>query len=312
VRSQFNLFKTTGGKQHKFTFVFSFSTCHLLSLCNDAFRTAMTEESDLLLRRMLGQPVIIRDFRGRAIGVESAAPLQRMLGQAVIIRDFRRRAIGVDPCHRNQAATTTKTTPAPCTFLLETAPSRYQHDETYNNNGEVGCFVTFRLINNSEDQSNVGNNTVHSNNISGQEAPLYLTINMYGDEAQRAITEAVANSTPLLPVHVPLIVDFLVDRPTGPGDFEGPGFNYSPMTLSPAPKIGDPSFLQVFQLLRLNDYYGLEFYSIKTLFGTYWRSEHWNNTISQSPHVLRDERWRLKIYTPSPVPVKNQGGQKSA
>lgn len=210
-----------------------------------------------------------------------------MIGQPLEIRDFRGCAIVFDKS-KNQ---TTTNAPRGSKFLLERAPLRY-HDETYNG---IGLLVAFRLINDdnssNNDQTNVGNN---NNNENGQSSPLYLTINMYGDIVQRTISEAVANHTPLLPVHVPLIVDFLVDRPTGQENFEGAGFNYSPMTLAGPATPNCPSFLQVFQLVR-QDGGG---YGIKSLFGTYWRSEHWNGTVSQSPHCLRDETWRLVHSTP--------------
>jgi hypothetical protein len=150
--------------------------------------------------------------------------------------------------------------------------------------GNYNGVVAFRLIN--DDNANGGND----NNKNGQ-SPLYLTINMYGDTVRTTISEAVANDTPLLPVHVPLIVDFLVDRPSGQENFEGAGFNYSSMTLAEpgASSSSCPSFFQVFQLVRCDG--ATEDYGIKSLFGTYWRSEHWNGTISQSPHCFRDERW---------------------
>jgi hypothetical protein len=235
----------------------------------------------------------------------SSTPRQWMLGQTLEIRDFRGRAIAVDPSNGNQTITTNARGASTIRFLLETAPLRYQQDETYINGGGVGLLVAFRLIinnnNNNNNNPNVGNSSSSNNNNNNgpeQESPLYLTINMYGDEAQRTITEAVANYTPLLPVHVPLIVDFLVDRPTGPGNFEGPGYNYSPLTLAPGSPNYGPSFLQVFLLVRNGDnVLGERRYGIKSLFGTYWRSEHWNNTISQSPHCEGDERWNLIIQS---------------
>lgn len=116
--------------------------------------------------------------------------------------------------------------------------------------------------------------------------PKYLTITMYGDEMRQTTAETLAkNATQLLPEHIPMIVDWTVDGETTDNNFEGSGFNYSPMTV----QCGPPNVLQVFQLEGAdNGKFGL-----KSKFNTYWRSQHWNRTVSQSGHCLGDEQWNI-------------------
>uniref|UniRef100_A0A7S2EW41 Uncharacterized protein n=1 Tax=Trieres chinensis TaxID=1514140 RepID=A0A7S2EW41_TRICV len=114
---------------------------------------------------------------------------------------------------------------------------------------------------------------------------LYLTISLYGDKARRGISSTLSR-TPLHPDLVPVVVDFAVGR--GDDNFEGKGFSYSPMTVEPGP----PSLLQAFRLEQ-NFSGSLHRVGIKTRFGTYLRSQHWNSTVSQSPHLLGDETWYL-------------------
>mmetsp|Transcript_4338 Transcript_4338/g.9791 ORF Transcript_4338/g.9791 Transcript_4338/m.9791 type:complete len:227 (+) Transcript_4338:187-867(+) len=112
----------------------------------------------------------------------------------------------------------------------------------------------------------------------------YLSVTLYGDDVRNAIAEALSR-TLLLPALIPGIIDFVVDRASEGDNFEGPGYNYQPMTAEDGP----PGLLQVFTLERKC---GGRF-GIKSRFQTYWRSQHWNKTVSQAPHCLGDERWRL-------------------
>lgn len=123
--------------------------------------------------------------------------------------------------------------------------------------------VAFRLINNGLQVND----------------SLYLTNIMYGDEHRQNVAEMLAKVPDMLPDCIPLIVDFSVGRPTGSENFEGAGFNYNPMTVQRGP----PNKLQMF---RLEPGIG-----VRSLFGTYWRSEWWNRVVSQSPHLRGDERW---------------------
>lgn len=111
----------------------------------------------------------------------------------------------------------------------------------------------------------------------------YLSVVIYGDEMRNAATQALSH-TPLLPVHIPAVVDYAIDKASADKNFEGAGFNYQPITAEDGP----PGLLQLFSLER---FYGR--YGIKSRFGTYWRSQHWNKTVSQSPHCLGDERWHI-------------------
>jgi hypothetical protein len=112
----------------------------------------------------------------------------------------------------------------------------------------------------------------------------YLTNIMYGDRHRQQCAEALAAVPGLLPVHIPEIVAFAIGRPTGETNFEGPGFNYCPMTVQDGP----PTKLQLFVLESVR---GANRFGVKSLFGTYWRSQHWVKKISQSPHLLGDETW---------------------
>jgi len=114
----------------------------------------------------------------------------------------------------------------------------------------------------------------------------YLSVTFYGDDVRNATAEALSH-TPILPSLIPDVVNFVVDRSTGTDNFEGAGYNYSPHTSQPGP----PGLLQVFSLERaVGGRYG-----IKSLFNTYWRSQHWNHTVSQAPHLLGDERWTITV-----------------
>ena len=114
----------------------------------------------------------------------------------------------------------------------------------------------------------------------------YLSVTLYGDDVRNATAEALSH-TPILPALIPDVVKYVVDRSTGTENFEGAGYNYSPHTA----EAGPPGLLQVFSLERaVGGRYG-----IKSLFNTYWRSQHWNRTVSQAPHCLGNERWTITV-----------------
>lgn len=125
----------------------------------------------------------------------------------------------------------------------------------------------------------------------------YLTVELYGDEIRQAaaaslVSASEATSAPLLPEHVPDIIDYAFGRGSAESNFEGRGFDYSPLTAPVSQHSLDarPNMMQVFQLTseagggRYN-------YGIKSLFNTYWRSQHWAGVVSQSPHCLADEKF---------------------
>lgn len=119
---------------------------------------------------------------------------------------------------------------------------------------------------------------------------LYLTNIMYGDEARQTVATELASVPGILADNIASIVDFAVGRPTGEDNFEGAGFNYSPMTV----QAGPPNKLQMFRLepgirYRLEPGIG-----IQSLFGTYWRSPCWDQAVTQSPNLLGDERFYIQ------------------
>jgi hypothetical protein len=125
---------------------------------------------------------------------------------------------------------------------------------------------------------------------------MYLTNILYGDTHRQAAAEALLAAmiipTLLVADTIPLIVDFSIGRPTEETNFEGSGFNYSPMTAQPGLPI---TRLQLFHLERTEASRANQtsYFGVKSVFGTYWRSQHWNGTISQSPHCLSDETWYI-------------------
>lgn len=114
-----------------------------------------------------------------------------------------------------------------------------------------------------------------------EDTNLYLTNIMYGDELRQSMANELAAVPEILADSIASIVDYTVGRPTNEENFEGPGFNYSPMTV----QTGPPNKLQMF---RLEPGIG-----VKSLFGTYWRSQWWDKVVSQSPHLLGDETWNI-------------------
>ena len=118
----------------------------------------------------------------------------------------------------------------------------------------------------------------------------YLTLNPYGSGA-RAHTLDILSSCEmpmLLPDLYGNIVDYIVGDATDVTSWEGNGFNYAPMT---AEESTSPTILQSF-CIEGNDPYNV---GIKSIFGNYWRSQHWKEIISQSSHLMRDETWKLLI-----------------
>lgn len=117
----------------------------------------------------------------------------------------------------------------------------------------------------------------------------YLTADLYGDDTRRDVAEVLARVPQIMADTIPFIVDFAVARPTNESNFEGSGFSYQPLRITESPH--GPNKLQLFYLER----YGRERFGIKTLFGSYLRCQHWEKTVSQSPHLLADEAWRFDI-----------------
>ena len=122
---------------------------------------------------------------------------------------------------------------------------------------------------------------------------LYLINIMYGDRERQALATALSATPEILVDAIPLIVDFAIGRASDDDNFEGAGFNYSPMRAQRASRNG-PNKLQMFQLERAIQSHAGRSLGIKSLFGTYWRSQHWSGTVSQSPHLLGDEMWNLR------------------
>jgi len=123
----------------------------------------------------------------------------------------------------------------------------------------------------------------------------YLTMMIYDDQARQDTSSALASIPSLLSDHIPGIVDYAIDRPTEEGNFEGAGFNYSPMIIQDGP----PNKLQLFTLEfpSSSRYYRNPpntRLGVKSLFGCYWRSQHWDKIVSQSPHLLGDETWNFQ------------------
>jgi hypothetical protein len=135
--------------------------------------------------------------------------------------------------------------------------------------------VVFRVVFDNDDGTQNTSNT------------RYLTNIMYGDTHRQAAAQALAAIPALVLDAIPLTVDFAIGRPTEETNFEGSGFNYSSMTAQPGPV----TRLQLFRLERPNNPRNDSSFGVKSLFGTYWRSQHWDESISQSPHCLEDETW---------------------
>jgi hypothetical protein len=148
----------------------------------------------------------------------------------------------------------------------------------------------------------------------GSDEKMYLTQHLYGDQAKAEATETLLGMIPeklplLLPELVPNIVDFAVESATDTENFEGGGFHYAPMTYQPAasPPAGSssesvyPSWQQIFTLEEIPAAFNRtnsRAVFIRSYFGNYWRSAHWNHVISQSKNCLRDEAFYIRPAAP--------------
>jgi len=139
-----------------------------------------------------------------------------------------------------------------------------------------------------------------SDNSDNDSENQYLTVQMYGDEIRQDAAQVLASVPDVLADAIPTVVDYAIGRPTGETNFEGAGFNYSPMIAlrGGGGATGAPTKLQLFTLEK-NTRRSRYSYGVRSLFGTYWRSQHWDGVVSQSPHLLDDETWRFQD-------VKNQ------
>lgn len=140
----------------------------------------------------------------------------------------------------------------------------------------------------------------------------YLTNVMYGDEVRQRAADGLAG-IPSLPAEIiPDIVDSVAGRATNSNNFEGAGFDYTPMRMQKVKKGTPPNKMQQFVLVESleADGHPARFPSIcqrlgvKSLFGTYWRSQHWDQVVSQSSHMLGDETWRFYYDRDNGVPPK--------
>jgi hypothetical protein len=173
-------------------------------------------------------------------------------------------------------------------IVIEAAPEKFQDSRA----------VVFRVVPPFDDDNNDGTHNTSKTSVR------YLTNILYGDTHRQTAAQALAAIPALVLDTIPLTVDFAVGRPTEETNFEGSGFNYSSMTAQPGPV----TRLQLFRLERpdndnpRND----SSFGVKSLFGTYWRSQHWDGSISQSPHCLGDETWYF-VRTKSSVPSDING-----
>lgn len=121
----------------------------------------------------------------------------------------------------------------------------------------------------------------------------YLTVPLYGDKPRKDAANELALVPNLQADIIPLIVDYAIE-PTKKS-FEGIGFNYSSMYVL-RNKTNTPTKFQLFTLESVptcNRFSPHVRFGIRSLFGTYWRSQHWVGRVSQSPHLLDDETWRF-------------------
>uniref|UniRef100_A0A7S3L7U1 Uncharacterized protein n=1 Tax=Amphora coffeiformis TaxID=265554 RepID=A0A7S3L7U1_9STRA len=130
----------------------------------------------------------------------------------------------------------------------------------------------------------------------------YLTQNPFGDVARAQLLETLisAESFPFPAEVLREITEFAVGAGTRDGNFEGAGFDYTPMNALHLQE--PPGILQSFVLERVGQsVVGLNHIGIRSPFGKYWRSQHWDHTVSQSPHCLGDETWRFSRATSVPT-----------
>jgi hypothetical protein len=171
--------------------------------------------------------------------------------------------------HYNDGSITTGSTGSP--ILISRAPVHFGGDK-----------VTFCIA--------TGSNGAATEGTAGER--LYLTQCLYGDGPKAELANALLRITPqlgLLPELVPNVVDYLADQATAESNFEGQGYNYTPLSAQPGP----PNWLSVFTIEAVENRYDSDEVGIQSPFGRYWRSEHWNRVVSQAPHRLGDETWTL-------------------
>ncbi|GFH45296.1 predicted protein [Chaetoceros tenuissimus] len=125
----------------------------------------------------------------------------------------------------------------------------------------------------------------------------FLTLPLYGDEYMNKMASTLAESAPdLLPELIPTILEYIVAGETDQTNFEGAGFNYTPMIAKVGERRGEPGPSQIF---TLHPQPGNNRFGVKSICGKYWRSQHWTGTVSQSEHCLGDETWTISLH-PSP------------
>ena len=140
------------------------------------------------------------------------------------------------------------------------------------------------------------------NNVDEDGTYYYLTNVMYGDRLRQNAANGLA-SIPHLPTElIPDVVDYVAGTATDKKNFEGAGFNYSPMVMQRGREGIPPHKMQQFVLVdaTTNRYTDqpvrlstCQRVGVKSVFGTFWRSQWWDNVISQSSHLLEDETWRF-------------------
>ena len=147
--------------------------------------------------------------------------------------------------------------------------------------------------------------------LEGDKHCRYLTAVLYGDEMRNRIAYELGSIKGLPQDVIPQVVEYAVGPATTKDNFEGSGFNYSPMVVQepppPAAAIGvgnqrrrPPNKLQMFRLERQQQRSRQQQTStvvaVKSLFGSYWRHQWWENTISQKMGpCLADEQFRFQI-----------------
>ena len=133
----------------------------------------------------------------------------------------------------------------------------------------------------------------------------YVTAHLYGDAGRRELCQTLEeiDITLLLPETLRTIVEFATPKATDQTNHEGPGYSYQPLTLEQGSTTNTngstttPTILQTFELETNIRGRPTNVVGIRTKFGSYWRSEHWNHVVSQAPHCLRDEQWTLQLVS---------------
>lgn len=183
--------------------------------------------------------------------------IESLIGKRVTLRDLREWRLVYEP---NPGTIRTGRGRA-TTFIVENSPV------TESSNSNIR-YVSFRVEGTSR----------------------YLTLNPYGDQARAHTIETLsASDMPmLLPEMYETIIDYIVGVGTSDENFEGVGFNYEPM------KAEESQYATVLHSFCIEGD-GLYRIGLKSFFGKYWRSQHWDCTISQAPHMQLDETWSLTV-----------------